>query len=103
MQMVMGRWAGAWSLIISLVLIMASFENQIKQYQSMEQNSLKYLHLQTGQKNGIEGKAGSVTEKDGKKYDTSAVRRERIKYHKDWQRFVSTTVKSPVAEKTVKE
>jgi len=58
---------GAWSLIISLVLIMAIFENQIKQYQSMEQNSLKYLHLQTGQKNGIEGKAGSVTEKDGKK------------------------------------
>ena len=46
---------------------MAIFENQIKQYQSMKQNSLKYLHLQTRQKNGIEGKAGSVTEKDGKK------------------------------------
>jgi len=81
---------------------MAIFENQIKQYQSMEQNSLKYLHLQTGQKNGIEGKAGSVTEKDGKKiWHVSS--QERIKYHKDWQRFVSTTVKSPVAEKTGKE
>ena len=54
-------------MIISLVLIMASFENQIKQYQSMEQNSLKYLHLLSGQKNGIQGKVGSVTEKDGKK------------------------------------
>lgn len=46
---------------------MASFENQIKQYQSMEQNSLKYLPLLSGQKNGIQGKVGSVTEKDGKK------------------------------------
>lgn len=54
-------------MIISLVLIMASFENRIKQYQSMEQNSLKYLPLLSGQKNGIQGKVGSVTEKDGKK------------------------------------
>lgn len=44
-----------------------------------------------------------------KKNDTLAARRgdsperERIKSHKDWQRFGSTTVRSPVAEKTDKQ
>lgn len=76
----------------------------------MEQHSLKCLHLVSWQKNGIQGEAGSATEKDGKKkYDTLAARRgdsperERIKHHKDWQRFGSTTVRSPVAEKTDKQ
>ena len=42
----------------------------------MEQHSLKCLHLVSWQKNGIQGEAGSVTEKDGKKkYDTLAARR----------------------------
>lgn len=52
---------------------------------------------------GLRGRRVVLQKKMEKKYDTSAVRRERIKYHKDWQRFVSTTVKSPVAEKTGKE
>lgn len=48
---------------------------------------------------GSRGRWVVSQKKMAKKHDTLAVRRERIKYHRHWQGFVSTTVKGPVAEK----